>query len=80
MAYTAADIVADPHMSFRQDLVAIDDPVLGPVMQQAPFPRYQGEERPTPAGAPRLGEHNEDVWGELVGGEALEQLRRDRII
>jgi len=80
LAYTAADIAADPHMSFRQDLVAIDDPVLGPVMQQAPFPRYQGEERPTPAGAPRLGEHNDEVWGELVGGDIVEQLRRDGII
>ena len=45
-AYTAADICADPHMAARADLVAIDDPVLGPVRQQAPFPRFVGEDPP----------------------------------
>ena len=38
-AYSAEDIFADPHMAARGDLVAVDDPVLGPVRQQAPFPR-----------------------------------------
>ncbi len=80
LAYTAADIAADPHMSFRHDLVTIDDPVLGPVRQQAPFPRYQGEEAPVPGGAPRLGEHNDDVWGALVGAGELARLRADGIV
>ena len=44
-AYTAADIFADPHMAARGDLVTVDDPVLGPVRQQAPFPRFVGEAR-----------------------------------
>src|SRR3954463_13271892 len=42
-AYTAADIFADPHMIDRADLVTVDDPVIGPVRQQAPFPRIVGE-------------------------------------
>jgi crotonobetainyl-CoA:carnitine CoA-transferase CaiB-like acyl-CoA transferase len=54
-AYTAADIFADPHMAARGDLVTVDDPVLGPVRQQAPFPRRAGERPAAPAGAPRLG-------------------------
>lgn len=66
-AYTAADIADDAHMAVRGDLVTIDDSVIGPVRQQAPFPRYVGEDRPTPCSAPRLGEHNESVWCELVG-------------
>ena len=41
-AYTAADIFADPHMEARADLVTVDDPVIGPVRQQAPFPRVVG--------------------------------------
>ena len=80
LAYTAADIAADAHMAARGDLVTVDDPVLGGVVQQAPFPRYQGEDRPVPAGAPRLGEHNDGVWGELVGADELASLRADRII
>ena len=42
-AYTAADIFADPHMIERSDLVTVDDPVIGPIRQQAPFPRRVGE-------------------------------------
>ncbi|MGZ4729972.1 MAG: CaiB/BaiF CoA transferase family protein [Acidimicrobiales bacterium] len=80
LAYTAADIAADPHMIFREDLVAIDDPVLGAVQQQAPFPRFQGEERPVPTGAPRLGADNDEVWGSLVGPDEVERLRSDHII
>ena len=66
-AYSAADIFADPHMTARGDLVSIDDPVIGPVRQQAPFPRLSKHPTPVPAGAPRLGEHNHEVWCDLVG-------------
>jgi crotonobetainyl-CoA:carnitine CoA-transferase CaiB-like acyl-CoA transferase len=66
-AYSAADIFADPHMAARGDLVAIDDPVIGPVRQQAPFPRLTNQPTPVPRGAPRLGEHNREVWCDLVG-------------
>ena len=66
-AYSAADIAADAHMGARGDLVAVADPVLGPLRQQAPFPRFVGEASPTPAGAPRLGEHTRDVLGGILG-------------
>ena len=66
-AYSAADIFADPHMAARGDLVSVDDPVIGPVRQQAPFPRLARHPASVPAGAPRLGEHNREVWCDLVG-------------
>src|SRR2546423_774328 len=66
-AFSAADIAEDPHMTARGDLVAVDDPELGPLRQQAPFPRFVGEDATVPAGAPRLGEHNREVWCGLVG-------------
>lgn len=66
-AYSAADIFDDPHMAARGDLVAVDDPVVGPIRQQAPFPRFVGEATPVPAGAPRLGADNRAVWCDLVG-------------
>ncbi|HXY43484.1 MAG TPA: CaiB/BaiF CoA-transferase family protein [Acidimicrobiales bacterium] len=66
-AYTAADIFADPHMAARGDLVPVDDPMIGPVRQQAPFPRLARRPTPVPRGAPRLGEHNREVWCGLVG-------------
>lgn len=66
-AYSAADIFEDPHMAARGDLVAIDDPVIGPVRQQAPFPRLARRPSSVPGGAPRLGEHNKEVWCDVVG-------------
>jgi crotonobetainyl-CoA:carnitine CoA-transferase CaiB-like acyl-CoA transferase len=66
-AYTAADIASDPHMRARGDLITVVDSVIGPVLQQAPFPRFVGEEIPVPSSAPRLGEHNREVWCGLVG-------------
>ncbi len=80
LAYTAADIAADPHMAERRDLVPIADPELGPVLQQAPFPRFQGEDPIVPAGAPRLGEHNDEVWGALVGEGELARLRKSGVV
>jgi crotonobetainyl-CoA:carnitine CoA-transferase CaiB-like acyl-CoA transferase len=81
-AYTAADIAADPHMAARDDLVSVDDPVLGPIRQQAPFPRFVGEPSPTPAGAPRLGEHSREVLGRIVGlsDAELDDLAADGVI
>ncbi len=66
-AYSAADIFTDPHMAARGDLVAVADPVVGPIRQQAPFPRFVGRPTPVPSGAPLLGADNRPVWCHLVG-------------
>ena len=81
-AYDAADIAADPHMIARGDLVAIDDPVVGPLNQQAPYPRFDGQPPPAPSGAPRLGQHTDEVLSELchLTPPELAFLRADGII
>jgi crotonobetainyl-CoA:carnitine CoA-transferase CaiB-like acyl-CoA transferase len=66
-AYTSADIFADPHFDARHDLVTVDDPVIGPIRQQAPYPRQVGETPVAPTGAPRLGEHTDEVLSTLLG-------------
>lgn len=78
----AAGIFADPHIAAREDLVAVDDPVLGAVRQQAPFPRLSGRPHAAPAGAPRLGEHTRGVLGELCGltADDLDELAAAGII
>jgi crotonobetainyl-CoA:carnitine CoA-transferase CaiB-like acyl-CoA transferase len=80
-AYTAADIFADPHFSARGDLVAVDDPVLGPVRQQAPFPRVVGTAVAAPAGAPELGAHTDEVLTALgLTGDEVADLRARGVI
>lgn len=66
-AYSAREIALDAHFSARGDLVEVPDPVVGPIRQQAPYPRLVGEDRPVPAGAPLLGADNEEVWCEMAG-------------
>src|SRR5262245_33458967 len=66
-AYTAADIFADEHFDARGDIITVDDPVAGPLRQQAPYPRRVGEPVPVPSGAPRLGEHTDEVLTEWLG-------------
>ncbi|MEX0663939.1 MAG: CaiB/BaiF CoA-transferase family protein [Acidimicrobiia bacterium] len=80
-AYTAADIFADAHISARGDLVTVDDPSVGPLQQQAPFPRTVGQPVVVPAGAPRLGEHTREVLGSLgVSDDELDALTSEGVL
>ena len=81
-AYTAADIFADPHMAARGDLVTVDDPVVGPLRQQAPYPRRVGEPIEVPSGAPRLGEHTDEVLRDILGlsDDDIAELRTARVL
>ncbi len=81
-AYTSADMFADPHFAARGDLMTIEDPVAGPMRQQAPYPRFVGEPQEAPSGAPRLGEHTDDVLATIIGLEPSElaSLREKGIV
>ncbi len=81
-AYDAAAILAEPHFEERGDLVTVDDPVAGPHRQQAPFPRLDGRRPVAPSPAPALGQHNEEVWCDLVGlsSEELDSYRSEGTI
>lgn len=80
-AFTAADIFADPHMAARGDLVTVDDPVIGPVRQQAPYPRIVGQVPVAPAGAPRLGADTDTVLTGLgFDADAIASLRAEGVV
>ncbi|HSP98980.1 MAG TPA: CoA transferase [Candidatus Dormibacteraeota bacterium] len=81
-AYSIADIAADPHYAARQDIVTVDDPTLGPLKHPAVYPRLSATPGAIRRGAPRLGEHNEEVYGGLLGlsAEEIAQLATDGVI
>ena len=80
--FTIEEIVADPQVRAREAVIAVEDPVLGPIRQQAPVPRLDRTPLRVPSGAPRLGEHTEEVLRELLGMDdvAIDALRSDRVI
>jgi crotonobetainyl-CoA:carnitine CoA-transferase CaiB-like acyl-CoA transferase len=56
--------------------------VAGPHRQQAPVPRLDGHAPTAPRPAPLLGEHNDEVWRDLVGlsADELDQCRAGGVI
>ena len=71
--YTAADMVSDPHYAERESITTVEDPEIGEVPMQNVVPRLTetpGEVRWT---GPALGEHNEEVYGGILGAEEKQQ-------
>lgn len=63
---SVADIVAEPHVAERGNLVRIPDPDLGELLVQAPVGKFSTISTRVTTG-PRLGEHNDEVFGALPG-------------
>jgi len=82
VAYSVADIFADPHVAARGDIETVIDAVIGNVRMQGVYPRFSATPGAIQRGAPRLGEHNEEVYEGLLGlgAEELEHLRHDGVI
>lgn len=80
--FTAADMVEDPHYAARGNIVEVEDPEIGPFPMQNVVPRLTetpGEVRWT---GPALGQHNEEVYGGLLGlgAEELAGLRERGLV
>jgi crotonobetainyl-CoA:carnitine CoA-transferase CaiB-like acyl-CoA transferase len=82
VAYSVADIFADPHVEARGDIETVADPTIGPVRMQGVYPRFSRTPGEIRRGAPTLGEHNDEVYRELLGltPADLERLRAQRVI
>ncbi len=73
--FTAADMTEDEHYAARENVIRVEDPEIGEFPMQNVVPRLTetpGEVRWT---GPKLGEHNEEVYGKLL--ELDEGERRD---
>ena len=81
-AFSIRDIFADPHYASRGDIVEVDDPTIGPVKMQGVYPRLSRTPGAIRRGAPRLGEHNREIYQGVLGlaDEEVESLARDGVI
>jgi succinyl-CoA---D-citramalate CoA-transferase len=71
-AYPIDEVLADPQVQAREAVTTVQDPVLGPVRQQAPVPRLDRTPLQVQRGAPKLGEHTDEVLIEL--GMTLQEI------
>lgn len=65
--YTIDDIFADPQYRARGNLVAVDDPELGPVVIPSVIPRLSATPGAIANLGPPLGNANREIYGDLLG-------------
>jgi len=70
--YQSKHIVVDPHFAAREAIVHLTHPVLGEFPMQGVFPKLSATPGRVRSMAPFLGEHNREVYGDLLGLEGTE--------
>jgi crotonobetainyl-CoA:carnitine CoA-transferase CaiB-like acyl-CoA transferase len=80
--YTAADIAVDPHYASREMVISVPEPGLGgeTVRVQGVVPKLSDTPGHVSRGGPLLGEHNDEIWGSLLGTERVAELAQMRVI
>jgi crotonobetainyl-CoA:carnitine CoA-transferase CaiB-like acyl-CoA transferase len=66
-AYTAADCAQDPQFRFRNAVLEVEDPRLGPILQAGVFPHVVNSPGVVRWAGPDIGQHTEEVLRQLVG-------------
>ena len=79
---TIADIFDDPHFKARGMLTSMMLDDLGEIVVPAPLPKLSKTPGEIRTLGPRLGEHNDEIYGGLLGisATALEKLKINRVI
>ncbi len=82
LIYRTSDMLSDPHFAARQAIVATEHPEFGRLRMQNVAPRLSVTPSSIRSPAPELGQHNEDVYGGLLGLDAkrLDELRATGVI
>jgi formyl-CoA transferase len=80
--YSIADIFSDPQYAARSDIISPSDPEIGPVPMPAVVPRFSRTPGAVRFVGPKLGEHNAEIYGGLLGLSEAEQasLHQDGVI
>jgi crotonobetainyl-CoA:carnitine CoA-transferase CaiB-like acyl-CoA transferase len=79
--YSIEDIMEDPQYRALGSIITVDDPELGPVKMQNVLFRLSETPGEVRWSGPKLGEHNEEVYGELgMDREMLNELSEKGVI
>lgn len=72
LIYTAPDMLADRHFKAREAIVEVDHPDFGTIKMQNVAPKLSDTPGAVRHVGPELGEHTDEVLGELLGHSAEE--------
>ncbi|MBB5873389.1 formyl-CoA transferase [Allocatelliglobosispora scoriae] len=80
--YTAADMLADPHIAAREAIVTVPHPDFGELPMQNVAPRLSANPGSVRWAGPALGQHNDEVYGGIlgIGDEERAALREQGVI
>ncbi|MDQ2876890.1 MAG: CoA transferase [Actinomycetota bacterium] len=80
--FKAADMLADPHFAARQAIITVPHPDFGDLPMHNVAPKLSATPGSVRSAGPALGEHNDRVWGGLLGLSPDERagLRAARVI
>jgi benzylsuccinate CoA-transferase BbsF subunit len=76
------DLVSDPQLKARKFFIEAEHPVLGNITLAGLPWRAEGKEKGNYSYPPLLGEHNDYVFGDLLGlsGEEITKLKEEKVI
>jgi crotonobetainyl-CoA:carnitine CoA-transferase CaiB-like acyl-CoA transferase len=76
------ELMDDPHLAARDAIPTVEDPELGPLRMQGVLPSLSLTPGAIESAGPTLGEHNEEVYGHVLGIDAQElgRLREAGVI
>lgn len=64
--FTAEDMLSDPHYAARENVIRVEDPDIGEFPMQNVVPRLSETPGAVRWTGPRLGEHNDEVYGKVL--------------
>jgi formyl-CoA transferase len=73
--FRAKDMFADPHFAAREAIVTVPHPDFGELPMQNATPKLSGTPGSVRSAGPALGEHNDEVYGGLLGLDEAERAR-----
>jgi len=76
------DLVTDAHMAAREAIITVDDRELGPIRMPAVQPRLSETPGRVRHAGPALGEHNQQIYQELMGlsPQELADLKQQGVV
>jgi formyl-CoA transferase len=82
LVYDAQMMLADPFFRERGSVIEIDDPELGTMSMPGVIPRLHTQPGSVRWAGPKLGQHTDEILGELLGLDAteIENLRQQSVI